>query len=198
MQPRDEVPLGGRIERVEEDRRRGQPGVEAEDRARQQRLAVAGGRRHRREDDAVPDDDLRVALEAPVGQGRELVELVHSEAVVRRVQAHAAHEHVDQVGRRGRGEPLARGGRQVLGDGVEDVRARFLVRQGLGQQVLREQQLRAEELQHALEAAVLLARPVAEEDVVEEQLLHHRRDHPVDFRSRLVDEDLASGGRPPR
>ncbi len=204
VQSRDEVPFGGRVERVEVDRRRGQPGVEAEDRARQQRLAVAGGRGHRREDDAAPDDDLRVALEAPVGQGRELVELVHPEAVVRRIQAHAAHEHVDQFGRRGRNEPLACGGRQVLGHGVEDVRARFSVRQRLRQQVLREQQLRAKELQHALEAAVLLARAVAEEDVVEEQLLHHRRDHAVDFRSRLVDQhlpqaaDLRGDARPSR
>ena len=43
--------------------------------------------------------------------------------------------------------------------------------------------------QHLLESPVLLARPLAVEDVVEEQLLHHGRDHPVDLRPRQVDQD---------
>jgi hypothetical protein len=40
-----------------------------------------------------------------------------------------------------------------------------------------------------LEPAVLLPGAVAIEDVVEEKLLHHRRHHAVDLRSRQVDED---------
>ncbi len=45
-----------------------------------------------------------------------------------------------------------------------------------------------QDLQKPPEPSVLVPGAVAEEDVVEEQLLHHGRDHQVHFGPRLVDE----------
>ena len=56
------------------------------------------------------------------------------------------------------------------------------------EQVLDLEHLVGDVAEDLLEPAVLLAGPVAEEDVVEEQLLHHRRHHPVDLGSGHVDQ----------
>jgi hypothetical protein len=48
--------------------------------------------------------------------------------------------------------------------------------------------------QHLLKTAMLFARPRAEEDVVEQQLLHHRGHHPIDLSPRQVHQD---GGKLP-
>ena len=66
-----------------------------------------------------------------------------------------------------------------------------LLAQCPGQQVRCVQHFDAEQLQYATESGVLLASPIAVEDVVEEQLLHHRRDHAIDLGTWLVDQGAA-------
>ena len=61
----------------------------------------------------------------------------------------------------------------------------------LGQQLLGFEGPHAEQLERAPEAAVFRPRPISKKDVVEEQLLHHRRHHRVDLDTRLVEQHLS-------
>jgi len=70
-------------------------------------------------------------------------------------------------------------------------RPRLVPGQGLGEELVGLHHLDAQKLQQTPEAAVLVARTVAKEDVVKEQLLHHRRYHAVHLRSRLVDQHFS-------
>ena len=82
------------------------------------------------------------------------------------------------------------GGREPEGRGelVEDEPPAVRVGEDLLQEVLHLEDLR-EEPEDLLEPPVLLARPRAVQDVVEEKILHHARGHPVDLATGLVDDD---------
>jgi hypothetical protein len=78
---------------------------------------------------------------------------------------------------------------QGLAEVVEDRAALLGDRQDILEKILDLEDLVGDVAQDLLEAAVLLAGAVAVEDVVEEQLLHHGGDHPVDLGPRQVHED---------
>ena len=88
------------------------------------------------------------------------------------------------------GEALDDRGRQPKGrsEVVEDMPPAVRVGEDLLEQVLHLEDLRKEP-EDLLEPAVLLARPGAMQDVVEEKILHHARGHPVDLPTGLVDDD---------
>ena len=165
--------------------------MEAEHRPRQQRLAVARGGRHRTEDHALSQDDLGVALETPVGQGRHPVELVRLDPAGHVLLAVSGDQHRRQGLRVERVQVLALTVGKVAQEDLDDPVARGLLLQGLHQQVGSVVHLDAEQLEDPPERRMLLASPVPVEDVVEEELLHHRRDHAVDLGPRFVDQRSA-------
>ena len=71
----------------------------------------------------------------------------------------------------------------------------ILVLEDLLEQILQVEHLVGDEADQLLEAAVLLARYLPVEDVVEEKLRHHRRDHQVDLAAGKVDQDATSACR---
>ncbi len=72
----------------------------------------------------------------------------------------------------------------------QPILGRFLLQRS-DQQVARVQHVDPEQLQDATESAVLVACPIAVENVVEQQLFHHRRDHPVHLEPGLVNQHPA-------
>ncbi len=80
------------------------------------------------------------------------------------------------------------GDRQIRPQDLPHPGAGLRIVEGLLEQMAGLDDLDAEELQEAAEPCVLFARPLAEQDVVEEKLLHHRRHHAIDLRPGLVHE----------
>ncbi len=165
--------------------------MEAKHRRREQGLAPARWSRHGRERDVLSHHDLRVALKAQVRDGGNLEQLLDLGARVRVLHAHALDECLRQRGSVAGVEPFEQSARQRISKRVENPTARFLARQRLRQERLQLQDLDAEQLEHAAKALMLFARRVTEQDVVEEQLFHHARNHEIDFRPGLVNEDTA-------
>ena len=89
------------------------------------------------------------------------------------------------------GDRAAQIGRQLRQHHPPQPLAGVGVGQGLAEEIAGFDDLDAEDLEQPAEAAVLVARALAEEDVVEEQLLHHGRHHAVDLDPGLVDEHPA-------
>jgi hypothetical protein len=165
--------------------------MEREDRAREKRLAPAGARRHRAPDDAVSEHDARIALEEPVRDRRQEVERVERARDLGPRPLDPFHE--------ARREAV--GGQVVQGDEEggrpreerRELREDRVPRGGLLEDLLEKiagvEDLVGDELQDLPEPPVLLARARPEQDVVEQQVLHHRRHHPVDLAAGLVDEN---------
>ena len=160
--------------------------MEREDVAGEQRLAQARRRRHGAADRPLADDDQRVALEEVVGDRRQGVEL--------RGRGRDLGGRLLDAGDQGRGQLLGgqvpepvvhvRSPAEGLAEVVQDRAALLGDLEDLLEKVLDLEHLVGDVAEDLLEAAVLLAGPVAVEDVVEEQLLHHRGHHPVDLRRR--------------
>ena len=108
---------------------------------------------------------MRAAVKAGVADAELLVTLLGAEAG----QVAAGHGQRDLVV-----HPALLGQRHQEGD----------VDQGLLEQRPRVDHLDPEQLEEATKSRVLLPRAFAEQDVVEQELLHHRRHHPVDLRGR--------------
>ncbi len=183
--------FGERHERIVDDGNGRELRMKAEDRAGEKRLTMARRRGHGREHHTVSENDLRVALEAPVGQRRHRKEFRHLDTRPPIFGTHAGHEHLGQlllgdllglvVHRRSR----------LAEQHFDHPIARFRVGEGLDQKFLRLEHFDAQKLQHAAEHRVLFAGTITEENVVEEKFVHHGRNHDVDLASRLVDEHLA-------
>ncbi len=167
----------------------GERRVMGEERAREERLALARLGRHRGDHHAVADHDQRVALEEVVGERRQL-----ERAAAERLGVGGARP-LDQAGGELRRRQVRQARQEVRGDGVlalelgEQLAARRRARQHVGEQVLAVQHLDAGLPHHGAEQVVLVARLLAVEDVVEEELLHHRRRHPVDLPPGPVHQD---------
>ena len=171
----------------------GEPRVPGEDRPGQQRLAPASAGRHRAPDDAVAHDRCGIALEEPVRERRQQVEGIEGAGDGGLGALDPLHE--------ARREPA--GGKLVqrekdCGRPCEqprELREHLVARVGIAQDLLEEllnvEHLVRHEAEHLPEPPVLLARAGPEQDVVEEQVLHHRGHHPVDLATGLVDEDRA-------
>ena len=159
--------------------------------ARQERLAQPRGGRHRRPDRPVPHDDERVALEEPVRDRSQPVQVGCRDRDVLLRLLESGHERARERGRREIPQPVIHVGApaEAAPEISENRVAVFLDGEHLRQKSLRVEHLVGHEPEHLLKPPVLLARAGAVEDVVEEQLLHHRGDHAVDFRARQVDQD---------
>ena len=168
----------------------GEAGVMLEDGAGDERFAQARRRRHGAPDEPVAHRDDRVALEVVIRDRRE-----EEEGVDRaRDLGVRLLDPLDE----GRREALGRKGGEALRDGRaeperrvevrEDERPPVGVREDLLEEVANLEDLR-EEPEDLAEPPVLLPGPGAVEDVVEEEVLHHRGGHPVDLATGLVDDD---------
>ena len=95
----------------------------------------------------------------------------------------------ERVGVEG-GKPVGDGGRESQGgrEPLQDGGAAARVGEDLFEEVLDVEHL-GEEAEDLLEPPVLLAGPRPVQDVVEQEILHHPRCHPVDLAARLVDDD---------
>jgi len=160
-----------------------------EDVFRQERLATPGLRRHRRDDDAAADHDLRIAHEKKI-RDREHVELWQLARLLvfardagnqnfgerrRRTIAQSAHELRLQV------IPLA--------EVADDSRFDFFVFEDFFEQILQFHDVVGDEPDQLLKPAMLFARDLTVKDVVEEKLIHHRRHHEVDLPAGKMDQD---------
>jgi hypothetical protein len=153
--------------------------------------------------DAVVDPARRVALEQEVGQRRHehagrVGRLPHEPDVLFDVGLRdAPDEEVGDLRGVGLLEPLGRalGARDADLTLVEDVlahpRSRLRLRECLGQQCLRLEDLDAAIAHHLLEGVVLRLRLRHPEHIVEEQVLGVRRGEPRVLESRPVDHDLS-------
>jgi hypothetical protein len=165
--------------------------VQGEHVAVEQRLPQPRRRRHGRADRPLADDHEGIALKEVVGDRRQGVEL--------RGRARDLGGRVLDPGHEGRGELF---GRQVaqpivhvrvpserLAEVVEDRAPLLGDLKDFLEEVLDLEHLVGDVAEDLLEAAVLLPGAVPVEDVVEEELLHHRRHHSVDLRAGQVDEN---------
>ena len=117
----------------------------------------------------------------------EIVDLDPAAFVIGEEAADDRGDHLFGVGRVG----AAQIGRQLRQHHPPQPVAGIAVGEGLAQQIGGLDDLDPEHLEQPAEAAVLIARLFAEEDVVEQQLLHHRRHHAVDLDPGLVHQHPA-------
>ncbi len=162
-----------------------------EQQRRQQRLTEAGAGGHRRDHHPTADDELRVALEEVVGHRVES-ERPPARAAARGGQPHPSDQSGRELRRRQVGKPRGHLGRRLQHlDAGERPPPGLLALEQLRQQPAGDQHLHPGPPQHPPEDAVLAARGVAVEDVVEQQLTHHPRHHQVDLGPGIVHQHPA-------
>jgi hypothetical protein len=189
VEAEEEAAAGGRLQGVGEDAA-AQLGVEAEDGPGQDPFPPARRRGHGGGNHAVADHHLGIALEGPVGHRGHAVEVGDLDAAGG-VAAHPGDQHRGEVAGGGLLDLGPAPGRELGKHDVEQPAAALGHLEGGGQEVEGLEDADAGELHQAPEEAVLLAHALPEEDVVEEQLLHHGGDHLVHLGAGLVDQDRA-------
>jgi hypothetical protein len=160
--------------------------MEAKNAAGQQHFPGTCKRCHGREHYAVTDDELRIPLKAPVRYRHDVEQFLAEQVVALLIPAHTRGQHVDQLPRTRVAQPTADGRRHVIQDRLQQPVTCALHGQRLHQQLARFQHFNAECSEQPHEAVMLFARPLTEENVVEQELVHHGRHHVIHFRTRRV------------
>ena len=152
-----------------------------EDVFRQQRFAAARLRRHRRDHDAVADDDLRIAHEEVVRNGKKIER--RQIACLLSLVRNAADQNLHELGRFPVVEPRRQAPRQVIPfrEIAHDGALHVVVLEDFFEEIGDLVHVIRDEPDELLEPAMFFARDLPVKDVVEEELRHHRRDHDVDL-----------------
>src|SRR5207244_7432827 len=143
---------------------------------------------HAADHDTVAEDDLRVAGEEEI---RDRVELELRQLAASLLARQAADQHLRERARGLLAQPVREAAREAVAPGeiANDQLLRLLILKHFLEEILRVEDVVGDEADELLEAPVLLAGHLAVEDVVEEELRHHRRDHDVDLAPREMHED---------
>src|ERR1700726_1579582 len=157
-----------------------------EDIFRKKGLAATGLRGHAAEDNPAAQDDLRIAREEVIRNRNEIEGRQRSRTVV--FFWNAADEHLGQRAGRQFAQPALQAAAELvsLRQIAKHFRFDLFVFEDFFQQVLDVVNFTGDESEELLKSPMLFASNLAVENVVEEELRHHGRDHDVDFPSRQM------------
>ena len=173
-----------------EDGHLGEIGMKAKDGSGKNRLPVPRRAGHGAEDDAGSDEHLRIPLKTPIRKGRHLEEIFCFDPVSV-AATDAGSEHEPQLLRVGMLQSRLEPGRHFGGQELGEPGSGVLVFQRFGEELRRFDHFHFEKVQGTPKKRVLLAGPIPEQDVVEEELVHGGGHHVVHFEAGLVEQHLA-------